>query len=214
MATTSATSDGVVALLAAQDRAQLEQAAQHHRRNREQEREARRGGAVEAEEQARGDRGTRSARRRESAPAPGPSRSRCRRAGLICSSSRSRVPTRSASSRTRPSTISADADQVEVARAVLDLVLEGQAEDPDRDRAEMMYQPSPGVELAPRAPARRSEREPGARDPQQVLAEVEEHRGHRAELGDGGERRARGPPSRGTRERCAGARCSRSAGTR
>ena len=52
----------------------------------------------------------------------------------MCSMPLVRLPDRSAQSRTRPPTISVDGDEPQVAGTGLDLVLERQAEDGDRDR--------------------------------------------------------------------------------
>ena len=86
------------------------------------------------------------------------------------------------------------ADEVQRARAGLDLVGEREPEDADRDRADDEVPADARVELlAARRVAQR--REPGARDPQQVAAEVQDDRGHRAELDDGRERGARVLPA-------------------
>jgi hypothetical protein len=81
------------------------------------------------------------------------------------------------------------ADQVEVARLVLDLVGEGEAEDPDRDRAEQDVPAEPGVGRAAHLGVAQAAG-PGDRDAPQVVAEVEEDGREGAELGHGREGRA------------------------
>ena len=84
--------------------------------------------------------------------------------------------------------------QVEVARAVLDLVREREAEDADRDRRHDQVPAHAGV--AVRAQLGVAQRpQPGARDVPQVLAEIEEDGRHRPELDDRGERAARVLPA-------------------
>ena len=77
---------------------------------------------------------------------------------------------------------------------MLDRVLEEQAEDGDRGGAEDQVPAHPVVVAAPIGVTQPDQEAP--RDAQQVLAEVEEHRGHRAELHDRRERGARIVPSR------------------
>jgi hypothetical protein len=78
------------------------------------------------------------------------------------------------------------ADQVEVARPGLDLVVEDQAEDADRDGRDDHVPAHAGVELAPQlGPAQAAEPRPG--DPLQVAPEVDDDGEHRPELDHGGE---------------------------
>ena len=79
-----------------------------------------------------------------------------------------------------------DADQVEVARPVLDLVAEGDAEDDDRDRRHDHVPAHARVELAAQLGPPQAQ-EPGAHDADEVAPEVDDDRGHRPELDDGGE---------------------------
>ena len=71
--------------------------------------------------------------------------------------------------------------QVEVARAGLDLVPEGEPEDRDRHGSDHEVPAQPRVELAPQRRLAQA-RQPGTRNLPELAAEVDEDRGHRAEL--------------------------------
>ena len=87
------------------------------------------------------------------------------------------------------------ADQRQVARAVLDLVGEGQPEDPDRDGADEDVEAEPRVVVLARLAVCQR---PQARDddPPQVVAEVQEDGGHRPQLRHRREGRAGVLPAR------------------
>ena len=171
-------------------------------------------GPVEAEEQPGGDRRARARHARDQRQRLREADRRARRGPGSARSSASRVPTFSAASSTRPSTISATPIRYRSRAPVSIWSLNA----PRRSRSG-----SCRARCTSRAARRASARgraavaqrpQPRARDPHQVVAEVEQHGGHRPELGDRRERGARVLPAEEGRARCADDRCSRSAGTR
>src|SRR4051812_32397640 len=175
------------------DLARLEQARQHDRRDREQERVARGRLAIEPAEEARAD-------RRARARHAGDQRQRLRDADERAVARSDLLQRAVALGRAigdlqhQSEHDQRDADHVQVAPAALDLVAEDEAEDRDRDRAEPDVPAHARVERGAQRRVAQAE-EPGAQDPPQVIAEVQEHGGHRAELDDRGERRSRVLPA-------------------
>src|SRR4051794_21509093 len=165
--------------------AQLEQARQHDGRDRQQERVARGRGAVEVAEEPGRDRRARAAHagdereRLGEADHEAVARVDLAQRAVATADRLGGEHHESEDDQRRP-------DQLEVAELVLDRVLERQPEDADRDRAEEDVPAHPGVEVAAdRGIAQRPQ--PRDRDPPEVGAEVQQHRGHRPELDDGGE---------------------------
>src|SRR5215208_1752958 len=137
---------GVLALRAVQDRRELQQPAQHNCRNRQQKREAGSAGPVETQEEPGADRRTRARHPRHERE-----RLRKRDGDAVAPGDlldRAILPTHPLRrQQDQAQNDQRDADQVQIARPGLDLVLEGQPEDPDRDRAEHDVPAEPRIEL-------------------------------------------------------------------
>src|SRR5919109_4220548 len=143
---------------------QLEQPAQHDGRNREQEREAGRAGPVEALEQPGGDRRPRARYARHERQRLGePHDDPVARPDLLERPVVAAHPLRQ--EQDQPEDDQGAADQVEVARSRLDLVLEDEAEDRDRDRAYDQVPTEASIQLTP-APRVAEAGQPGSRDPE------------------------------------------------
>src|SRR6185436_6264213 len=171
------------------DLAQLEESAQDHGGHREQERVARRRDAVEAPEQPGGDRRTRARDARDQG----------QRLGYADEEAVTRIhagevpPPRADTLGEQHYEGEGDqrrADQVEVAGARLDLVLEDEAEDRDRDRAED-DEPAEARLGAALPDGNAQLAQPRVGDVPEIRPEIEEDGGHRAELDHGREAGAR-----------------------
>ena len=168
--------------------AQLEQPREDDRRHREQERVARRGGAVEVQEQAGGDRGARARHARDERQGleqadDQPVAARDVRQLAVAPRDGFGAQHHEGEEDERR------ADELERAELVLDRVLERQPEDRDRDGAEDDVPAQSRVGVLRRALAGERRARPRRADRPQVAPEVDEHGRQRPELDHGGEGR-------------------------